>query len=127
MRSWTVSGRRRPRRPPARPGCGASGVAVMAAFVIGTPRFPHPVPGRENPAQGLPTSNSASRLMSQARTWTLADPGEQRAEPAGRVREADVTDQLSSSKAEADSRTSPIVDGPSGGPVPEPEADLRAI
>jgi alkylation response protein AidB-like acyl-CoA dehydrogenase len=38
-----------------------------------------------------------------------------------------VTDQLSSSQPEASTQTSAIVNAPSGVPVPEPEADLRAI
>src|SRR6478736_2098191 len=46
---------------------------------------------------------------------------------AGRVREADVTDQLTPSQANTSAQTSPLASAPSGVPVPEPEADLRSI
>src|SRR5438270_14021853 len=46
---------------------------------------------------------------------------------AGRVREADMTDQLSSGQADTFAPTSPLANSPPDGPIPEPEADLRAI
>src|SRR4051794_25758393 len=65
--------------------------------------------------------------MSRARPRSPCRSGHQRAEIRSRLREAVVTDQLSSSQTEASAQTSSLVSAPSPAQVPEQEADLRAI